>query len=73
MLTMLGAYVVLYALSQWLEGACGQEPQLAGMVVLPMGVVATVCSLVAARKGTARVQACCVARPWRARVRCCAW
>lgn len=56
MLTMLGAYAVLYALPQWLEDACGQEPQLAGMVVLPMGVVATVCSLVAARKGTARVQ-----------------
>lgn len=61
MLTVLGAYVVLYALPQWLEDACGQEPQLAGMVVLPMGVVATVCSLVAARKGTARVQyvLCC--------------
>lgn len=61
MLTMLGAYVVLYALPQWLEDACGQQPQVAGMVVLPMGVVATLCSLVAARKGTARGQyvLCC--------------
>ena len=63
MLTMLGAYVVLYALPQWLEDACGQQPQLAGMVVLPMGVVATACSLVAARKGTVRAQyvLCCAA------------
>ena len=62
MLTMLGAYVVLYALPQWLEDACGQQPQLAGMAILPMGVVATLASLAAARRGTARAQyiACCV-------------
>ena len=56
MLTMLGAYVVLYALPQWLEDACGQEPQVAGMAILPMGVVATLVSLVAARYGTPRRQ-----------------
>lgn len=56
MLTMLGAYVVLYALPQWLEDACGQSPQLAGMAIIPMGIVATVVSLIAARAGSARLQ-----------------
>ena len=61
MLTMLGAYVAMYALPQWLEEACGMQPQAAGLVILPMGVVATACSLVAARKGSARTQyvLCC--------------
>ena len=56
MLTMLGAYVVLYALPQWLEDACGQSPQLAGMAIIPMGIVATVVSIIAARAGSARLQ-----------------
>lgn len=61
MLTMLGAYVVLYALPQWLEDACGLAPQEAGMAILPMGAVATVTSLIAAKRGSARSQylVCC--------------
>ena len=56
MLTMLGAYVVLYALPQWLEDACGQSPELAGMAIIPMGIVATIVSIIAARAGSARLQ-----------------
>jgi len=48
-LTMLGAYVVLYALPEWLEDACGQSPDVAGLVIVPMGVVATVASTIASR------------------------
>lgn len=42
MLTMLGAYVVMYALPQWLEDACHMNAGVSGMFIIPMGVVATV-------------------------------
>ncbi|WP_432304426.1 MFS transporter, partial [Bifidobacterium adolescentis] len=44
MLTMLGAYVVMYALPQWLEDACHMNAGVSGMFIIPMGVVATVAS-----------------------------
>ena len=39
MLTMLGAYVVMYALPQWLEDACHMNAGVSGMFIIPMGVV----------------------------------
>ena len=50
MLTMLGAYVVMYALPQWLEDACHMNAGVSGMFIIPMGVVATVASLSIAKK-----------------------
>lgn len=38
MLTMLGAYVVMYALPQWLEDACHMNAGVSGMFIIPMGV-----------------------------------
>lgn len=37
MLTMLGAYVVMYALPQWLEDACHMNAGVSGMFIIPMG------------------------------------
>jgi predicted MFS family arabinose efflux permease len=43
-LTLLAFYTVLYGLTQWLEAAQGLSPQEAGLVLLPMGIVAAVVS-----------------------------
>ena len=37
MLTMLGAYVVVYALPQWLEDACHMNAGVSGMFIISMG------------------------------------
>ena len=55
MLTMLGAYVVMYALPQWLEDACHMHAGVSGMFIIPMGVVATVASLSIAKKPIVRL------------------
>ena len=63
MLTMLGAYVVMYALPQWLEDACHMNAGVSGMFIIPMGVVATVASLSIAKKPIVRLplMVCCSA------------
>lgn len=63
MLTMLGAYVVMYALPQWLEDACHMNAGVSGMFIIPMGVVATVASLSIAKKPIVRLplMVCCLA------------
>lgn len=43
-LTLLAFYTVLYGLTQWLEAAHGLPPQEAGLVLLPMGIVAAIVS-----------------------------
>ncbi|HEY2061942.1 MAG TPA: MFS transporter [Amycolatopsis sp.] len=43
-LTLLAFYTVLYGLTQWLEAAHGLPPQEAGLVLLPMGILAAVVS-----------------------------
>jgi MFS family permease len=43
-LTLLAFYTVLYGLTQWLEAAHGLSTQEAGLVLLPMGIVAAVVS-----------------------------
>lgn len=63
MLTMLGAYVVMYALPQWLEDACHMNAGVSGMFIISMGVVATVASLSIAKKPIVRLplMVCCSA------------
>ncbi|MFG3366910.1 MFS transporter [Streptomyces sp. NPDC048156] len=43
-LTLLAFYTVLYGVTQWLEAAHGLSSQAAGLVLLPMGVVAALVS-----------------------------
>jgi MFS family permease len=48
-LTLLGIYVVLYGLTQWIEAARGLSGYQAGLTLLPMGVLAAVTSRVVSR------------------------
>ena len=41
-LSLLGVYVILYGLTQWLEAARGLSPEGAGLVLIPMGVLSAV-------------------------------
>ncbi len=43
-LTLLGVYVILYGLTQWLEAARGFSAEEAGLVLLPMGALAVLVS-----------------------------
>ncbi|MFD6697942.1 MULTISPECIES: MFS transporter [unclassified Microbacterium] len=43
-LTLLAFYTVLYGLTQWLEAGHGLTPQAAGLVMLPMGLLAAMIS-----------------------------
>ncbi|WP_239095413.1 MFS transporter [Planotetraspora silvatica] len=43
-LTLLAFYTVLYGVTQWLEAAHGLSPQEAGLVLLPMGILAAIVS-----------------------------
>lgn len=43
-LTLLAFYTVLYGLTQWMQVAHGLSPQEAGLVLLPMGIVAAIMS-----------------------------
>ena len=40
--TLLAFYTVLYGVTQWLQVAHGLSPQAAGLVLLPMGIVAAI-------------------------------
>lgn len=54
-LAMLGSYVVLYGLPQWLEGAHGLSSDIAGLVIVPMGVVSALVSTWASKRGLVRI------------------
>src|SRR5882757_2106036 len=43
-LTLLSFYTVLYGLTQWMQAARGLSPRDAGLVLLPMGIVAAIVS-----------------------------
>ena len=43
-LTLLAFYTVLYGVTQWLEAAHGLTPQEAGLMLLPMGILAALVS-----------------------------
>jgi len=53
-LTLLGVYVVLYGITQWMEAARGLSPEQAGLVLLPMGAVAALVSLPVSRRNLVR-------------------
>jgi MFS family permease len=53
-LTLLGVYVVLYGITQWMEAARGLTPEQAGLVLLPMGAVAAVVSRPVSRRNLIR-------------------
>jgi hypothetical protein len=46
-LTLLGLYVILYGLTQWVEVARGLSAYQAGLALIPMGA----CSAITARRG----------------------
>jgi MFS family permease len=46
-LTLLGVYVILYGLTQWVEVAHGLSPYEAGLALIPMGVFSAVSARVA--------------------------
>ncbi|MEZ0066435.1 MFS family permease [Streptacidiphilus sp. MAP12-20] len=49
-LTLLGTYVILYGLTQWLEVARGLSAYQAGLALLPMGVLTAVTARVVSRR-----------------------
>jgi MFS family permease len=49
-LTLLGTYVILYGLTQWIEAARGLTAYQAGLVLIPMGVLSAAASRVAAQR-----------------------
>jgi predicted MFS family arabinose efflux permease len=53
-LTLLGVYVVLYGITQWMEAARGLSPEQAGLVLLPLGAVAACVSYPVSRRNLVR-------------------
>lgn len=51
---MIGSYVVLYGLPQWLQDAHGYGSSAAGLIIVPMGVVAAFVSLRVSRHNLVR-------------------
>jgi MFS family permease len=49
-LTLLGTYVILYGLTQWIEAARGLSAYQAGLVLIPMGILSAAASRVAAQR-----------------------
>jgi predicted MFS family arabinose efflux permease len=49
-LTLLGIYVTLYGLTQWMEVAHGMSAYEAGLVLIPMGVMSAVAARVVSRR-----------------------
>jgi MFS family permease len=49
MLTLLIPYCVMYGFAQWLETSAHYSPRAAGLMSLPMSIVAAACSLLGAR------------------------
>lgn len=53
-MTMLGSYVILYALPQWLQDAHAYSSSAAGLVIIPMGIVSAIASTWISRKNWVR-------------------
>ncbi|MFT8917300.1 MAG: MFS transporter [Oenococcus sp.] len=51
MIAMLGAYIILYSLPQWLEDAHAYPADTAGLMIVPMGIVSAIVSTLISRKG----------------------
>ncbi|WP_371517521.1 MFS transporter [Kitasatospora sp. NBC_01300] len=54
-LTLMGTYVILYGLTQWLEAARGLSAYQAGLALMPMGVLSAVTARVVARRTGVRL------------------
>ena len=48
-LTLLGVYVILYGLTQWIEAAHGLSAYQAGLVLIPMGVLSALMARIVSR------------------------
>ncbi|MFF4308624.1 MFS transporter [Streptomyces sp. 900105755] len=53
-LTLLGTYVILYGLTQWLEASRGLSAYRSGLVLIPMGVLSAVSARVVSRRSRVR-------------------
>ncbi|WP_270038680.1 MFS transporter [Solirubrobacter ginsenosidimutans] len=53
-LTLLGIYVILYGLTQWIEAAQGLSAYQAGLLLIPMGTLSAVAARVVSRRNTIR-------------------
>ena len=53
-LTLLGFYVILYGLTQWMEAAHGLSAYEAGLVLMPMGLLSAVVARVVSRRSDIR-------------------
>jgi MFS family permease len=49
-LTLLGVYVILYGLTQWIEAAHGLSAYQAGLALIPMGVLSAVMARIVSRR-----------------------
>ncbi|MEV7938136.1 MFS transporter [Kitasatospora sp. NPDC088264] len=54
-LTLMGTYVILYGLTQWLEAARGLSAYQAGLALMPMGVLSAVTARAVARRTGVRL------------------
>ncbi len=53
-LTLVGVYVILYGLTQWIEAARGLSADEAGLLLIPMGAIAAVISRPISRRNLVR-------------------
>jgi nicotinamidase-related amidase/predicted MFS family arabinose efflux permease len=53
-LTLLGTYVILYGLTQWVEAAHGLSAYDAGLILIPMGALSAVAARVVSRRDDIR-------------------
>ncbi|MBG0850367.1 MFS transporter [Streptomyces spinoverrucosus] len=53
-LTLLGTYVILYGLTQWLQAARGLTSFQAGLILIPMGALSAVTARIASRSSAVR-------------------
>jgi MFS family permease len=53
-LTLLGTYVILYGLTQWVEAAHGLSAYDAGLILIPMGALSAVSARVVSRRNMIR-------------------
>jgi len=53
-LTLVGVYVILYGLTQWIEAARGLSADEAGLVLIPMGAIAALISRPISRRNLVR-------------------
>jgi MFS family permease len=53
-LSLLGSYVILYGLTQWIEAARGLSAYEAGLLLIPMGVLTAVTARLASRRKDVR-------------------